>query len=283
MDFSIIFCIKLKKSPKITLRRTANLNHHKVEIVNINTAKLKVLNNQENLTLIKKYHQDHLEEDFELLIMGNLKLVLSIVNKFSKRHIPLDDLFHIGVIGLIKGINNFDLSLNVLFSTYAVPMIEGEIRRYLRDSSLLRISRHIKDNAYKILKEKERYLFEYGNIPSDQEIINSLKITKKEYFESLDSLLPLSSLEEPLYNDFEDSLVLEDIISNNYLQNEKNILYTSLNQGIEALPELEKSIIEQRYYQGLSQSEIASIYQISQAQVSRLEKSALKFLKNYVI
>ena len=209
-------------------------------------------------------------------------MVLSIVNKFSRRSDNLDDLFQIGTMGLIKAITNFDVTQDVKFSTYAVPMIEGEIRRYLRDSSFLRVSRQIKDLAYHFMKEKENFINEFGRNPENSEIAKILNASEYQLLEAIESTLPISSLDEPIYNDFDDSILLQDVVPNHPQEHEKMIVYLSLEQGIESLQDMEQKIIKKRYYEGLSQVEIAEEFHISQAQVSRLEKNALSFLKKYV-
>lgn len=259
------------------------MSKNKVEIAGVDTNRLYVLSSEESLDLLKKYRETKSKEYLDELVQGNLKLVLSIVNKYNKKNESANDLFQIGTLGLLKGINNFDLSLDVKFSTYAVPMIDGEIRRYLRDSSMLRISRQIKDTAYHFMKEKERYINEYGVIPSNDEMAKILNVDPYLLQEAIESTLPLSSLSEPLYNDFDQSILLQDVISDSSSSQEKMIDYLSLKQGIASLNKLEKEIIIKRYYEGKSQIEIASFYNISQAQVSRLEKNALSFLRKFLV
>ena len=256
---------------------------NKVEIVGIETGNIKTIPSNLTIDLLKKYQETKEKEYLDEAILGNLKLVLSIVNKFSRRSDNLDDLFQIGTIGLIKAINNFDVTQDVRFSTYAVPMIEGEIRRYLRDSSFLRVSRQIKDLAYQYMKEKEYYINEFGKNPTNEELSKLLDVSEYQIVEAIESTMPLSSLDEPIYNDFEDSILLQDIVPNHVDEHERMITYFSLEQGIDELNDLEKRIIKKRYYEGLSQVEIAEEFNISQAQVSRLEKNALQFLKKYVI
>lgn len=256
---------------------------NKVEIVGIDTNHLISLSSDETMELIKKYKETSKKEYFDKVVLGNLRLVLSSVNHFVRRVDNLDDIFHIGVMGLLKSIENFDVTQNVKFSTYAVPMIEGEIRRYLRDNTPIRISRQIKDLAYHYMKEKEKYLVEYGEIPSNEFLEKILNVSQLELQEAIESTYPLSSLSEPLYNDFDESILLEDTIASLHHDNEKMITYLSLKDGISKLPELQMQIIKKRYYEGLSQVEISSDLKISQAQVSRLEKEALKLLKKYVI
>ena len=256
---------------------------NKVEIVGIETGNIKTIPSNLTIDLLKKYQETKEKEYLDEAILGNLKLVLSIVNKFSRRSDNLDDLFQIGTIGLIKAINNFDVTQDVRFSTYAVPMIEGEIRRYLRDSSFLRVSRQIKDLAYHYMKEKEYYINEFGKNPTNEELSKLLDVSEYQIVEAIESTMPLSSLDEPIYNDFDDSILLQDIVTNHVDEHERMITYFSLEQGIDELNDLEKRIIKKRYYEGLSQVEIAEEFNISQAQVSRLEKNALQFLKKYVI
>ena len=256
---------------------------NKVDIVGLDTNNLVSLNSRKTRELLIEYRKVESKELLDTLVIGNLKLVLSLVNRFSRRYDNLDDLFHIGVMGLIKAINNFDLNQDVRFSTYAVPMIDGEIRRYLRDSSTLRISRQIKDLAYHYMKEKDDFLSEYGYIPSNELIANKLGVSIYDLVEAIESTYPISSINEPLYNDFDESILLEDVLPNYKDEEERNITLFSLKDGISKLPELEKKIINLRFYEGLSQIEISSILNVSQAQVSRLEKNALVFLKKYVI
>lgn len=256
---------------------------NKVEIVGIDTNKLKVLSSEKSLELLKKYRSERKKEDLDALVYGNLKLVLSIVNKYNKRTEMANDLFQIGTLGLLKGIENFDLSLDVKFSTYAVPMIEGEIRRHLRDSSMLRVSRQVKDIAYHYMKEKEKYINEFGEIPDNELIAKKLNVNLYQIQEAIESTLPITSLSEPLYNDFDQSILLQDVISDNNQTQEKMITHLSLHQGIDSLNEIERDIINKRYFEGKSQVEIAKMYHISQAQVSRLEKNALSTLKKFLV
>ncbi len=255
---------------------------YKVTITGVDTSRLQALSGNETLQLLKRY-QDGERELKDTLVTGNLKLVLSVVNKFQKRNENLDDLFQIGTIGLLKAIDNFDLSQDVRFSTYAVPMIEGEIRRYLRDNSFLRVSRQIKDLAYKSLKEKERYLNEYGKSIEIEELAAKFNVEPYKIIESLEATNPIISLSEPLYNDFNESLELFDVIPTEADSDKKFITNLSLKDGITKLNDMERQIIQKRYFEGRSQIEIASEFNISQAQVSRLEKSALEFLKKFVI
>ena len=255
---------------------------YKVEISGLNTNYIKTLSNDVTLNLIKEYKNTNSKKIKDQIIHGNFKLVLSVVNKFQKRTDNLDDLFQIGVIGLIKAIDNFSLEHEVRFSTYAVPMIEGEIRRYLRDNSFLRISRQIKDLSYQVLKEKEHIVNEYGHIPSLEELSKKFSVDKKKIIEALDTNMPLSSLNDTLRGEDDEALTLMDIIPETDNSDEKILLRISLHQGLEKLPEIERKIIKMRYYEDKSQVEIASLFDISQAQVSRLEKSAIEFLRKFV-
>lgn len=259
------------------------MSKNKVEIVGIDTSKLISIKSSKSLELIKQYRESHCQDILDELVNGNLKLVLSIVNKYNKKSESANDLFQIGTLGLLKAIENFDINLDVQFSTYAVPMIDGEIRRHLRDSSMLRISRQIKDTAYHIMKFKEKYMNLYGKAPSNEEISSELEITNFQIQEALDSNMPLSSLSEPLYNDFDQSIQLQDVISDPNNTSDKIIIKLSIEQGLDSLSQIERDIIKQRYYEGKSQVEIAEFYKISQAQVSRLEKSALSSLKKFLI
>lgn len=252
---------------------------NKVNISFIDTNRIKSLSGKKTLELLKEVQKGN-KDAREEVAYGNIKLVLSVVNRFAKRTDNLDDLFQVGFIGLLKAIDHFDLSLDVAFSTYAVPMIEGEIRRYLRDDSFLRVSRQVKDLSYRLLKAKEDSLNEYGYLPSIEELSKMVDVSKNKVIEAIDVNLPLQSLEDPIFNDFDDSLLLQDTLAS--LEEEKKSTYRYLYEGIEKLSPLEKDIIHSRYFEGKSQIEIASRLHISQAQVSRLEKGALKILKKYV-
>ncbi len=252
---------------------------YKVNINFITTSKLKCLNSNKTKELIKEYRKGNTSLREEVAL-GNAKLVLSVVNRFNRKKVNLDDLFQIGFIGLLKAIDNFDLSLDVAFSTYAVPMIEGEIKRYLRDDAPLRVSRQIRDLSYRILKNKENYAQEFASIPTLDDLQKDLKEDKKKIIEAMDVNIPLSSLDEPLYNDFDDSLLLQDTLYS--VDEERKQIYSYLYEGIDSLTPLERKVIVERYFNGLSQLELASILNISQAQVSRIEKQALLTLKKYV-
>ena len=257
------------------------MGKYKVEITGINTSELKVLTQEEMTELFKKYKEgDKLAKDE--LVNGNLKLVLSILKRFNKEKYNLDDLFQIGCIGLIKAIDNFDLAYNCLFSTYAVPLILGEIRRYVRDNTSIRVSRSIKDNAYHVLKFKEEYINKYGIEPSNEIISKSLNMSELEIASCLDALCEPVSIFEPIYNDGGDTIYLCDQLADKKeLKQDKDALI-SLRKGLQAIKNRERIILEQRYIIGKTQMEIASSLNISQAQVSRIEKNAIRTLKRII-
>ncbi|MBP3766483.1 MAG: SigB/SigF/SigG family RNA polymerase sigma factor [Bacilli bacterium] len=251
----------------------------KVEISNVNTSNLKVLTHEEMIILFKKYQSGDVSAKEEL-INGNLKLVLSILKKYNNRD-NMDDLFQVGCIGLIKAIDNFDLSHEVKFSTYAVPMILGEIRRYLRDNSSLRISRSIKDTAYKVLKAREELTSTLGREPSISEITNLLNIPEVEIVEAIDSMKDTISMFEPIYNDGGDTIYLSDQLKDDkdYYDNDTKI---ALNEALKRLKPKEQYIILERYITGKTQLELASEIGISQAQISRLEKNGIEKIKKLI-
>lgn len=254
---------------------------HKVEICNVNTANIKVLSNEEMINLFKKYKDgDKLAK--EELVNGNLKLVLSILKKYNNRTDNMDDLFQVGCIGLIKAIDNFDLSHDVKFSTYAVPMILGEIRRYLRDNSSVRIARSIKDTAYKALKVKEELTNKYGREPNIKEIADYLGLSELEIASALDSMKDAISMYEPIYNDGGDTIYLADqLVDKTYDYPIETRI--ELKNAINQLKEKEKYIIYERYIIGKTQLELADEIGISQAQISRLEKSGIENMKKYMM
>ena len=251
---------------------------YKVDITGINTSEIEVLSNEEMTKLFVEYQNGNLDAK-DRLINGNLKLVLSILRTFNKGNVNLDDLFQVGVIGLIKAIDNFNLEMDVSFSTYAIPMILGEIKRYLRDSTPLKISRQIKDVAYKVLKCKEAYLAQYSKEPSVEELANLLHLEEKEIFEAMNSINTVVSIFDPIYSENGESISIIDQLSDDVNYSDKIANYATLKEGIQQLSHLQKKIIQKRYYDGLTQFEIANELSISQAQVSRLEKSAIQELK----
>ncbi len=250
---------------------------YKVEIANVNTANIKVLKNEEMVELFKKFQEGDLDAR-EQLVNGNLKLVLSILKKYTNRTDNMDDLFQVGCIGLIKAINNFDLSHEVRFSTYAVPMILGEVKRHLRDNNSVRIARSIKDLAYKALTVKEKLTNELGYEPKVDEIAKILEVSVFEVVQALDSMKDTMSMFEPIYNDGGDTIYLEDQVANKesiYSQEHK----IALKEALKKIKEKEKYVLLQRYIIGRTQMELAEEIGISQAQISRLEKSGLDSLK----
>lgn len=251
-----------------------------VNINGVNTNNLKVLTHEEMISLFKKYKEGDISAKDEL-VSGNLKLVLSILKKYNNRSEYIDDLFQIGVVGLIKAVDNFDLSHEVRFSTYAVLMIEGEIKRYIRDNNSLRISRSIKDLSYKILKLKESYINEYGVEPSTEFISKTLGVSNYEVVEALLSLKEPDSLFEPIYNDGGDTIYLMDQIEDKKENKDIDGLI-SLRKALTKIKEREKDILVDRFIVGKTQMEIANELNISQAQVSRLEKNAIKNVKKLI-
>ena len=254
---------------------------HKVEICGVNTANINVLSNEEMVELFKKY-QGGDKYAKEEIINGNLKLVLSILRKYNNRTDNMDDLFQIGCVGLIKAIDNFDLSHGVKFSTYAVPMIVGEVKRYLRDNNSVRVARSIKDTAYKALQAKEELTKEINSEPTIAMIAKRLELTEFEVANALDSMKDTVSMFEPIYNDGGDTIYLSD-----QLEDKKDEMHNidekiALKAAINNLKEKEKYIINQRYFIGKTQMELASEIGISQAQISRLEKSALNNIKKNI-
>lgn len=255
---------------------------HKVEICGVNTANIKVLSNEEMLELFKKYQNGDVfaKED---LIQGNLKLVLSILKKFTGRVDNMDDLFQVGCIGLIKAIDNFDLSYDVKFSTYSVPMILGEIKRYLRDNNSVRISRSIKDLAYKTLKLKEELTNERGSEPSLEEISKILGVSELEISQALESLKDTVSMYEPIYNDGGDTIYLLDQLEDKSLQKFPIEYHIALRDSLKKLKAKERFILTERYLIGKTQMELANEIGISQAQISRLEKNGIENLKKMIL
>lgn len=256
------------------------MSRYKVNISGINTTSLKPLTNEQNFELFRKLQNgDPFARDE--LIEGNLKLVLSILKRFNRNTENLDDLFQIGCIGLLKAIDNFDLSVGVCFSTYAVPLIIGEMRRANRDQSSIRVSRGIKDMAYKILDYKEKYFNLNGVEPSNSEIANTLNI--EEYFitYALDSLKEPISIHTPIYQDAGDTIYLLDQIASPKPEYDKETLL-SLKKALNILKTREKEIIYSRYIIGKTQTELSQELNISQAQVSRIESQAIKTLKKLV-
>lgn len=254
---------------------------NKVEICGVNTSRLPVLTNDEKEVLFERIKQGDIEAR-EQYIKGNLRLVLSVIKRFSNSSENPDDLFQIGCIGLIKAIDNFDTTLNVKFSTYAVPMIIGEIRRYLRDNNSIRVSRSLRGTAYKAIYAKENYVKQNLKEPTISEIAKEIGIEKEEIVYALDAIQSPVSLYEPVYTEGGDTLYVMDQISDKKNKEENWVEDLSLKEALKRLDERERNIIEMRFYQGKTQMEVAQEIGISQAQVSRLEKHALKNMRAYL-
>ncbi len=254
---------------------------YKVDITGLNTSEIKVLTNEEMTNLFVRLKDGDIDAKTEL-INGNLKLVLSILKKFNRSDINMDDLFQVGVIGLIKAIDNFDLSYGLKLSTYAVPLIVGEIKRYIRDNTQMRVSRSIKDLAYQIIKFKDDYIKEHGIEPPSALIASQLGIEEYKIAFALDALREPTSIFEPIYNDGGDTIYLFDQIADTKDKNSDKDLLISLRRALLKLKKREKDILLERFIVGKTQMEIAQNLGISQAQVSRLEKSALLNLKKQI-
>ncbi len=254
---------------------------NKVEICGVNTSKLPVLSREEKDELFKRIKKGDTSAREEF-IKGNLRLVLSVIQRFSNRGENADDLFQVGCIGLIKAIDNFDTELNVQFSTYAVPMIIGEIRRYLRDNNAIRVSRSLKDIAYKALYVKERLTNIHSNEPSVQEIANEMNVPKEEVVMALNAITDPVSLYEPVYHDTGEAVYVMDQVKDNKNTDENWLRDIAIDEAMRHLSEREKHILELRFFRGKTQTEVADEIGISQAQVSRLEKSALSHMKKYI-
>ena len=253
---------------------------YKVEIVNVNTADIKVLKNDEMIKLFKELRKGNLACK-EKLINGNLKLVLSILKKYNNRTDNMDDLFQVGCVGLIKAIDNFDLSHEVKFSTYAVPMILGEIKRYLRDSSSLRVARSIKDLAYQALKKKEELTNKYNREISISELSKEMNIPEYEIANAFEAMYDTVSIFEPIFNDGGDTIYLCDQLSLRKEEYDKD-LKLALEKAMEKLKPRELQVLRDRFLIGKTQMEIASELDISQAQISRIEKSAITNIKKLI-
>lgn len=254
------------------------MSRHKVEISGVNTANIKVLTNEEMQVLFEKYKNGDkfARED---IINGNLKLVLSILKMFNKSEENKDDLFQVGCIGLLKAVDNFDPTFGVKFSTYCVPMIQGEIRRYVRDNNSIRVSRSLKDIAYRAVKFKEVFSLTNGREPTIEEIAKELEIEAVEVIEALDSRRTPVSIFEPIYNDGGDTIYLYDQIEDKKNNNIDIDIKMAVDNAIEDLEEREQYILDQRFIIGKTQTELAKELGISQAQISRVEKKAIDSLK----
>ena len=250
----------------------------KVEICGVNTAKLKVLKSEESLELLRRTREGD-QQAREELISGNLRLVLSVIQRFSGRGENVDDLFQVGCIGLIKAIDNFDVNMDVRFSTYGVPMIIGEIRRYLRDNSAIRVSRSIRDTAYRVLQAKEAYQAEHQREPTVDQIAQRLGLKREDVVMALDAVVEPVSLFEPIYSDGGDTVCVMDQVRDKKNTDEAWLEHIALEDAISKLTEREQRILALRFFQGKTQTEVSAEVGISQAQVSRLEKNALKQIK----
>ena len=251
---------------------------NKVEICGVNTAKLPILTAEQKIELMEKIKNGD-EEAREEFIKGNLRLVLSVIQRFNNRGESPDDVFQIGCIGLIKAIDNFDVSQNVQFSTYAVPMIIGEVRRYLRDNNSIRVSRSLRDLAYKAIQFKEKYIKENNKEPTIEQIAKELGVEKEEIAFSFDAIQDPISLQEPVYNDGAESIYVMDQVKDSKNTDELWAENMTMMQAMEKLNDKERNIIIRRYFDGRTQMEVADEIGISQAQVSRLEKSAIDHIK----
>lgn len=255
--------------------------NNKVEICGVNTSKLPVLTKKEKDELFKKIQQGD-KKAREEYINGNLKLVLSVIRKFNSRKENPDDLFQIGCVGLIKAIDNFDVSQGVQFSTYAVPMIIGEIRRYLRDNNSIRVSRSMRDTAYKALSAKEKLSTTNFKEPTINDIAKEINIPKEEVVMALDAIQDPISLFEPIYHDGGDAVFVVDQVKDEKNTDDSWLEQIALKEALKKLNKREKKILDMRFFQGKTQMEVAEEISISQAQVSRLEKTALKHVKKYI-
>lgn len=250
----------------------------KVEICGVNTSKLKVLKNEETMDLLRRTKTGDLEAR-QKLIEGNLRLVLSVIQKFSNRGENADDLFQVGCVGLIKAIDNFDTSQPVRFSTYGVPMIIGEIRRYLRDNSAIRVSRSMRDTAYQVLQMREKLIGETQREPSVEQIAQALEIPREDVVFAMDAISDPVSLYEPVYSDGGDALCVMDQMRDKKNTDDSWVDRIALKEALRRLDDRERRILALRFYEGKTQMEVSAEVGISQAQVSRLEKGAIASIR----
>ena len=250
----------------------------KVEIAGVNTAKLKVLKNEETMALLRRTKEGDQAARQEL-IEGNLRLVLSVIQRFSSRGENADDLFQVGCVGLIKAIDNFDINQPVRFSTYGVPMIIGEIRRYLRDNSAIRVSRSMRDTAYRVLQVRDRYLAEHQKEPTVEQIAQELEIPREEVVFAMDAIVDPVSLYEPVYSDGGDAICVMDQVRDTKNTDEDWTDRIALKEAMKRLDPRERRILSLRFYEGKTQMEVSAEVGISQAQVSRLEKNAIHAMR----
>ncbi|MCI7734406.1 MAG: RNA polymerase sporulation sigma factor SigG [Dysosmobacter sp.] len=253
----------------------------KVEIAGVNTAKLKVLKNEETMALLRRTKEGDQAARQEL-IEGNLRLVLSVIQRFSSRGENADDLFQVGCVGLIKAIDNFDINQPVRFSTYGVPMIIGEIRRYLRDNSAIRVSRSMRDTAYRVLQVRDRYLAEHQKEPTVEQIAQELEIPREEVVFAMDAIVDPVSLYEPVYSDGGDAICVMDQVRDTKNTDEDWTDRIALKEAMKRLDPRERRILSLRFYEGKTQMEVSAEVGISQAQVSRLEKGAINTIKKNI-
>ena len=255
--------------------------HGKVEICGVNTAKLKVLKNEETMELLRRTKKGD-RAAREALISGNLRLVLSVIQKFTGRGENADDLFQVGCVGLIKAIDNFDITQPVRFSTYGVPMIVGEIRRYLRDNSAIRVSRSMRDTAYRVMQAREKLMAATQREPTVEQIAKELDIPREEVVFAMDAIVDPVSLFDPVYSDKGDTVCVMDQVRDTKNTDEHWLERLALKDALNRLSEREQRILALRFYEGKTQMEVSNEVGISQAQVSRLEKNALKTIKKNI-
>ena len=253
----------------------------KVEIAGVNTARLPVLKNEETMALLRRAKAGD-QDARQQLIEGNLRLVLSVIQRFSSRGENADDLFQVGCVGLIKAIDNFDINQPVRFSTYGVPMIIGEIRRYLRDNSAIRVSRSMRDTAYKVLQVRDKYLAEHQREPTVEQIAKELDIPREEVVFAMDAIVDPVSLYEPVYADGGDPICVMDQVRDTRNTDEAWTDRIALKDAMKRLDERERRILSLRFYEGKTQMEVSAEVGISQAQVSRLEKGAINTIKKNI-
>lgn len=254
---------------------------HKVEICGVNTSKLKVLTNDEKSALLERIKQGD-KQAREEFVSGNLRLVLSVIQRFSNRGENMDDLFQVGCIGLIKAMDNFNTEVGVKFSTYAVPMIIGEIRRYMRDNNSIRVSRSMRDIAYRALQVKEGLIAKNSREPTIEEIAKEMDTPKENIVLAMDAIMDPVSLYEPVYSDNGDAIFVMDQVSDTTNIDENWLEEITIKEAITRLSDREKRILSMRFFEGKTQMEVAEEISISQAQVSRLEKNALAQIKKYI-
>ena len=253
----------------------------KVEICGVNTAKLKVLSNEETIALLRRTKEGDMEAR-ERLINGNLRLVLSVIQKFSNRGENPDDLFQVGCVGLIKAIDGFDLNQPVRFSTYGVPMIIGEIRRYLRDNSAIRVSRSMRDTAYKVMQAREKLMAQTQKEPTVEQIAQALDIPREDVVFAMDAIVEPVSLYDPIYEHGGDTICVMDQVSDNRNTDDSWLEKIALKEALKRLGQRERRILALRFYEGKTQMEVSNEVGISQAQVSRLEKNALNTIRKNI-